>query len=389
MTSTLGGLDTFDYDAVDMVTRARVENITRVYLYTADDERLASIPVASGVESCLLIDGQQICPEWTLRDASARVLRRLEKNGETWNWKEDYIYAGSTLVAAEVDAPEKTRHFFTDHLGTSRLITGSGGTQIAQHTYYPFGGEASSSTQENEKFKFTSHERDAGSLDYMHARYYAPKWGRFLSVDPGGFGPRKPQSWNRYEYVMNNPINNNDPNGRETNPVTGESFILDSQILNSANNPRKGFFGMVRRNLDGSRKKHGGNDIAAPRGTPVFAPVSRTVIQSGDGGKDGGFVLRIRRSTDENGQPVFVHISHLNQAPSVKVGETVVEGQPNEAQVGNTGNAKREPPHAHTAVMVGGENRENQVDPQQWFRDHPSTAQPEKAKEPCEPNKKC
>ena len=121
----------------------------------------------------------------------------------------------------------------------------------------------------------------------------------------------------------------------------------------------------------------------------MFAPVSGTVVQSADAGKDGGFVLRIRRSTDENGQPVFVHISHLNRQPNVVVGDTVVEGQPNVAEVGNTGNAKNEPPHAHTAVMVGGQEKENQVDPQQWFRDHPSRAQPEKEKDPCEPNKKC
>ena len=38
--------------------------------------------------------------------------------------------------------------------------------------------------------------------------------GRFLSVDPGGFDPRQPQSWNRYSYVMNNPINRTDPTGR-------------------------------------------------------------------------------------------------------------------------------------------------------------------------------
>ena len=248
--------------------------------------------------------------------------------------------------------------------------------------------------------KFTSHERDYlgysnvennDYLDYMHARYYNPNWGRFLSVDPGRADLKKPQSWNRYSYTMNNPINNTDPDGRETNPVTGQSYILDSQILNSRNNPRKGFFGMVRRNADGSPKKHGGNDIAAPCGTPIYAPVTGTVVQSDWAGGDGGYVLRIKRTNDENGKPVYVHISHLNGEPSVKVGDKVVEGQPNVAEVGNTGNAKNEDPHAHTAVMVGGETKDHQVDPQQWFRDHPSTAQPQqqKQKDPCEPNKQC
>jgi RHS repeat-associated protein len=69
---------------------------------------------------------------------------------------------------------------------------------------------------------FTDHERDrhGGSeaqwtddLDYMHARYYSPLYGRFLSGDPVGGDPGRPQSWNRYSYVMGNPTNYIDPYG--------------------------------------------------------------------------------------------------------------------------------------------------------------------------------
>jgi len=48
----------------------------------------------------------------------------------------------------------------------------------------------------------------------MHARYYSPTAGRFLSVDPGSYSLFKPQSWNRYGYVRNNPLNTTDPTGR-------------------------------------------------------------------------------------------------------------------------------------------------------------------------------
>lgn len=51
--------------------------------------------------------------------------------------------------------------------------------------------------------------------DYMHARYYNPNLGRFLSVDPGGVYPDRPQTWNRYAYVSNNPILKLDPDGRD------------------------------------------------------------------------------------------------------------------------------------------------------------------------------
>lgn len=73
--------------------------------------------------------------------------------------------------------------------------------------------------------KFTGHERDASSVgggntalpDYMHARYYDPSAGRFLSIDPvmnttsASMGP---QLWNRYVYVMNNPMRHRDPTGK-------------------------------------------------------------------------------------------------------------------------------------------------------------------------------
>ncbi len=57
-------------------------------------------------------------------------------------------------------------------------------------------------------------------LDYMHARYYAPRLGRFLSVDPIGGELLRPQSWNRYVYARNNPLKWVDPTG-ETISLAG------------------------------------------------------------------------------------------------------------------------------------------------------------------------
>jgi type VI secretion system secreted protein VgrG len=48
----------------------------------------------------------------------------------------------------------------------------------------------------------------------MHARYFSPNLGRFLSVDPVGGEVSSSQSWNRYTYVRNNPVNLSDPTGK-------------------------------------------------------------------------------------------------------------------------------------------------------------------------------
>lgn len=208
--------NSFVYDGNDTVTRTTVDNTTKVHLYTVDDERIASVTIAGGVETR---------SDWTLRDQTGRVVRRLERNGAQWTWKEDYIYAGQRLHAAEVDTPARVLHFFSDHLGSPRLITGNGGAKVSLHTYFPFGAEVTAPGQDNEKLKFTGHERDSATLDYMHARYYAVTWGRFISVDPevGSVDRRRSQNWNRYAYAENNPVANVDPDGRQSAPAVSPS----------------------------------------------------------------------------------------------------------------------------------------------------------------------
>jgi RHS repeat-associated protein len=69
---------------------------------------------------------------------------------------------------------------------------------------------------DNVRQQFTQKERDIETgLDYSINRYSSPTQGRFTSPDPtllsvNGFNP---QSWNRYAYVMNNPLVFVDPLG--------------------------------------------------------------------------------------------------------------------------------------------------------------------------------
>ncbi len=63
----------------------------------------------------------------------------------------------------------------------------------------------------------------AATLDYMHARYYNPMIGRFLSVDPVGGSVGSSQSWNMYAYVLNSPMNFVDPTGELISFANGAS----------------------------------------------------------------------------------------------------------------------------------------------------------------------
>ncbi len=55
-------------------------------------------------------------------------------------------------------------------------------------------------------------DNDLG-LIYMNARYYLPQVGRFISADTMVPEPGNPQSYNRYVYVRNSPMNFTDPTG--------------------------------------------------------------------------------------------------------------------------------------------------------------------------------
>lgn len=221
-----GNLESFEshnyhYDALNMMTREEFGAARREFIYTADDERIAIHDVSSSSF------------RWTIRDVSGKVLREFTSgHGENGAgsgelvWSRDFIWRDALLLASRqpVNGSVTTYHYHLDHLGTPRQVTDQTDQLVGFHDYYPFGHETDGGKDEPNAapLKFTGHERDTwggsslATLDYMHARYYSATLGRFLSVDPTWESAdlAAPQSWNRYSYVRNNPINNTDPDGR-------------------------------------------------------------------------------------------------------------------------------------------------------------------------------
>ena len=61
---------------------------------------------------------------------------------------------------------------------------------------------------------YTGHEHlDEVGLVHMNGRIYDPASGRFLQAAPIVQSPGNSQSYNRYSYVMNNPLSLTDPSG--------------------------------------------------------------------------------------------------------------------------------------------------------------------------------
>ncbi|MFL6207480.1 MAG: RHS repeat-associated core domain-containing protein [Pyrinomonadaceae bacterium] len=82
----------------------------------------------------------------------------------------------------------------------------------------PWGGETSkSSNQAFQPHRYTSYERDGNSGDDAQQRRYQSYWMRFAQPDPTdqSYDVSDPQSFNRYSYTQNDPVNFVDPTGLE------------------------------------------------------------------------------------------------------------------------------------------------------------------------------
>lgn len=92
-------------------------------------------------------------------------------------------------------------------------LSGHNGDVYNLTAYAPFGETEEEAGPVKNFLKYTGREQDQDSGLYQYrARYYDPSIGRFISEDPKGFAG---SGVNFYAYVGNNPVNGNDPTGRE------------------------------------------------------------------------------------------------------------------------------------------------------------------------------
>ena len=157
---------------------------------------------------------------------------------------------GQTLVNGFVKLPGGARAVYNssglayfrhaDHLGSSRLATTPSRTKYYDVAYAPYGEDYNDSGTTPD-LAFTDQNQDTvagGSsnnlYDFMY-REYRTAHGRWTSPDPAGRGavdPTNPQTWNRYAYVMNNPLSSVDPLGLSTNCDSVSYTIWDATLHN-------------------------------------------------------------------------------------------------------------------------------------------------------------
>jgi len=224
-------------DRGNLVTLPGVGGLrAKIFDWSIDDRLTQSIDTATGAVRRFAYDsaGERVLEWWDAGTGTeARIFIRDEAGAVVSEWRNvpdttdfgasvDYLsLAGLPVAEIHHDGGGDRMLFVSaDHIGSPRVVFDDHGNLVDHFVFEPFG-----EIRENNldppatTHLFTGHERDVGEmasgLDYMHARYYSPFLARFVSVDPVQGKVGSSQSWNRYSYVLNNPIALIDPDGRE------------------------------------------------------------------------------------------------------------------------------------------------------------------------------
>ena len=134
------------------------------------------------------------------------------------------------------DGSSYTRYVLKDHLGSIETITDELGNVVEALSYDAWGNRRNAEdwTPASELIEgehidrgFTGHEHlDRVGLIHMNGRIYDPIVGRFLNVDIAVQAPENLQNFNRYSYVLNNPLSYTDPSGYFISLIIGAALAI-------------------------------------------------------------------------------------------------------------------------------------------------------------------
>ncbi len=229
-----------EYDGENRMKKAWGGSNWNYYLYDADGKRVRRI-VGTTQEY------------WQVYGFDGELIAEYPVNGAAGSPQKEYGYRGGQLMI--VAEGSNVKWLMSDQLGTPRMVVDKSGRLtddtstttifegVIRHDYLPFGEEllpgmgngsirsaSNGYPGDNIRQKFGSKERDTETgLDYFGARYLSSVQGRFVSPDPLEFWMldekkqpeyiANPQRWNKYAYVLNNPLRYVDPTGLAEVPV--------------------------------------------------------------------------------------------------------------------------------------------------------------------------
>ncbi len=203
MTYDASGGHHFTYDAEGNILQ--VDSGSWTFVFDALNRRILAKPSTGAVSDAVFDPAGRISSGWSAPTTPS----------------ESHIYADGLQLAYR-SGDGDTYFVHQNWMGTDRVHTDMNGATGATYTSLPFGDGGSETVTETyagwdfEHFGFM--DADWWSNTY-HAQFrnYSESQARWLSPDPydGSYDVTNPQSFNRYAYVLNNPLSFIDPLGLE------------------------------------------------------------------------------------------------------------------------------------------------------------------------------
>jgi RHS repeat-associated protein len=200
-----------------------------IFQYDADDGVMSQSSTQSGATTT------------TLYLAGGLSENVSNGSGTTWN---DYIPTPGGTIAMVVQSPTQSdtvQFLHRDSSGSIVSVSDGSGALIQRYTYDANGRRTTTYTAPGYSGLLTDHgftghlQIDAFNLIHMQGRVYDASVARFLQGDPIIQAPENSQSYNRYVYVLNNPLTLIDPSGFQSLSQTydyGDDSLLQSLIDN-------------------------------------------------------------------------------------------------------------------------------------------------------------
>jgi RHS repeat-associated protein len=206
LTNDLG--QQFTYDVTGQQTAATYTNLQNWY----DGDGLRVKRTEDGLYPALFLRSSIL---------GGQVVAEIDYASGSWQWWRGYVYLGSLLAVQQGGV----FWMHEDPVTKSKRVTNSTGAIVSTIELDPWGADTNrSSNAAFQPRKFTSYERDANGTDEAMFRRYNRWQSRFDQPDPyeGSYSLTNPQSFNRYAYVQNDPVNFTDPTGLCIDVLTGE-----------------------------------------------------------------------------------------------------------------------------------------------------------------------
>lgn len=240
---TAGAGRSISYNTQDRPTRIVSSAATTDFVYGPDQARFERRDTKAG--------------SVTITHYLGNVERIQVQGSNVIEWKRyiaGAIYTVRTTTAHAVQATEKS-YLFNDHLGSLDVVTNAHGKITHSASFDAWGARRSGENwgaafapgsisltgfvQPLTRRGYTGHEMlDDHGLIHMNGRIYDPKLARFLQADPFIQAVTDTQSFNRYSYVMNNPLNTTDPSGfiwsklwKELKPFVGAIVTIVVSVV--------------------------------------------------------------------------------------------------------------------------------------------------------------